>query len=217
MKPTACLLAVSLLAAPALAAAPPPTLMRIAGIPETAAPLSNSVLVIIDAQREYVDGTLPLNGIGESLTEASKLLARARAAGTPVVHVLHRGGAALFDPNGPYFPEVAPLAARPGETVVEKTLPNAFAGTGLQAALTRTGRTNLIVVGYMTHMCVSSTVRAALDLGYRTTVVAGATATRDLPDGRGGILPAQAIQAASLAALADRFATVVQNAADIPD
>ncbi len=61
-------------------------------------------------------------------------------------------------------------------------------------------------------MCVSSTVRAALDLGYRCSVVAGACATRDPPDGTGGVIADQ-LQRAELAALADRFATVPSDAA----
>ena len=43
-----------------------------------------------------------------------------------------------------------------------------------------------------------------------------ATASRDLPDPTGGVLPADTIHRAALAAIADRFATVVP-AADIPD
>ena len=40
--------------------------------------------------------------------------------------------------------------------------------------------------------CVASTptARAALDLGFRTTIDAESCATRDLPDGKGGTLPA---------------------------
>lgn len=79
------------------------------------------------------------------------------------------------------------------------------------------GRKNLIIIGYMTHMCVSSTVRAAIDRGYRNTIVAKATATRDLPAPEGGIVSAQTLQSTSLAALADRFAAVVQSAQDIPE
>jgi len=61
----------------------------------------------------------------------------------------------------------------------------------------------------MTHMCVSSTARAALDLGYRATVIADATATRALPDPTGGPdLAPEALQRAALAELADRFAVV---------
>jgi nicotinamidase-related amidase len=58
-------------------------------------------------------------------------------------------------------------------------------------------------------MCVSATARAALDLGYRTTVIADACATRDLPDGSGGIIDATTVHRVALAELADRFATVV--------
>ena len=48
-------------------------------------------------------------------------------------------------------------------------------------------------------------------LGYRCTVVAAACAARDLPDGRGGVVPADMVQRANLAALADRFARVVES------
>lgn len=196
---------------------PPPTLMQIVGAKQETARLSDSVLVIIDAQREYIDGKLPLSSMADSLAVGARLLGRARAVGTPVVHVVHRGAGMLFNPQDVYFEVAAPLAPRNGESVVQKTLPNAFAGTNLQELLAKTGRKHLIVIGYMTHMCVSSTVRAALDLGYQTTVVAAATATRDLPDGHGGTLAAATVQAASLAALADRFAKVVWNEEDIPD
>jgi hypothetical protein len=47
-------------------------------------------------------------------------------------------------------------------------------------------------------------------------VVAGATATRALPGSAGEPVSAAALQAASLAALADLFAVVVPEAADVP-
>jgi nicotinamidase-related amidase len=133
------------------------------------------------------------------------------------VHVLHRGSGALFNPQATGFAVAAPLLPLPGEALVEKSMANAFHDTDLLEILRATGRQELIVIGYMTHNCVSSTVRAGLDLGYRSTVVAAATGTRDLPDGRGGHLPAAAIQAACLAGLADTIAKVVDSEADIPD
>ena len=75
------------------------------------------------------------------------------------------------------------MAAAPDETIVYKGLPNAFAGTELDEILKGFGRKNMIAIGFMTHMCVSSTGRAGLDLGYGSAVVANACATRDLPDG----------------------------------
>ncbi len=147
------------------------------------------------------------------LTVPTRLLERAREAGTPVFHIVHHGkpGGALFNPEGPLSGIVAPLIPLDGGTVVVKHLPNAFAGTELDSLIRATGRKELIVAGFQTHMCVSSTVRAALDLGWRTTVVDAASATRDLPDGAGGVIPAEALHRANLAALADRFAVVVKD------
>jgi nicotinamidase-related amidase len=210
MKKLVAMLSFLLLSLPALAA-PPATLFELAGVHPQPARLSESVLVIIDAQQEYVTGALPLENVQASVGEVGKLLARARAAGTPVVHVVHRGGGNLFNPAGPGFAIIPPLAPRTGETVVEKRLPDAFAGTELHKAIAATGRKQLILVGFMTHMCLSTTTRAALNLGYGATVVASGTATRALPDGRGNTIAASTVQQTALAELADRFAVVVDD------
>lgn len=196
-------------AAPTTAPALPQTLLEMAGAPQVSARLSDAVLLIIDAQREYLDGKLPLAGIDAALVVGAQLLTRARAAGTPVIHILHRGNGPLFNPDSGGYQPAAPLTPQSGETVIEKTMANAFAGTTLQGALERIGRKKLIVIGFMTHNCVSSTVRAAKDLGYASTIVAPATGTRDLPDGRGGIVSAATLQAACLAGLSDTLARIV--------
>jgi nicotinamidase-related amidase len=197
----------------------PPTLLEISGAAYPAGSLADSVVVIVDAQRVYVDGRLPLPGVDRALAEIARLLARARAAGTPVIHVVQHGrpGGAVCDPLGPEVAIADAVTPKPGEPVIVKHLPSSFAGTTLDATLKTLGRSHLIVVGFMTHMCVSTTVRSALDHGYRCTVIASACATRDLPDGRGGIVPAEAVHRANLAALADRFARVVEAVNEIPD
>jgi len=201
------------------AAAEPATLLQLSGAQAAPAGLGRSVVVVIDAQREYVDGALPLSGMEAAVAESRALLARARRVGAPVVHVVHHGraGGALFDPQRTAVAILPALTPKAGEAVVVKHWPDAFIDTDLERVLAATGRNELVVTGFMTHMCVSSTVRAALARGYRTTVVAAATATRDLPDGRGGVVSAAEVQRGSLAALADRFATVVERAADLPD
>lgn len=115
----------------------------------------------------------------------------------------------LFDPTGPGGEEVSEVAAAPDEKIVYKGLPNAFAGTDLDEVLKGFGRKNMIAIGFLTHICVSSTVRAGLDLGCGLAVVANACATRDLPDGHGGVVTASTLHQAELAALSDRFASVV--------
>ena len=75
--------------------------------------------------------------------------------------------------------------------------------------LTADGKKTLVIAGFMTHMCVSATIRSALDHGYHVTVASDAVATRDLPDPLGGPdLSAEQINRAALAELADRFAAV---------
>ncbi|MBK1661126.1 cysteine hydrolase family protein [Paracraurococcus ruber] len=188
----------------------PKTLLQMAGAPAHPAPLDAAALVIIDAQGEYRDGRLPLEGIDPALDRLAALLAAARAAGTPVIHIAHKGRAgSLFDregPGGAILPQVAP---RDGEAVVEKGLPNAFAGTDLQERLKATGRGEVLLAGFQTHMCISATARAALDLGWRVTVAGDACATRALPDPMGGAsIGGAEIHRIALAELADRFAIV---------
>ena len=96
--------------------------------------------------------------------------------------------------------------------VVEKTAPSAFTRTNLAEVLDEGGRRPLVVLGAMTHMCVSSTLRVAAELGYLSTLVADACATRDLPLPGGGLVPARTVHEANLAALGDRFARVVRAA-----
>jgi nicotinamidase-related amidase len=74
-----------------------------------------------------------------------------------------------------------------------------------------------VLAGFMTHMCVNSTARGAFSLGYAPTVVAGATATRNLPGTDGGVVHAPALQAASLASIADLFGVVVADVQAVPD
>lgn len=192
----------------------PRTLLSMAGAPAHPSPLDRAALVIVDAQAEYTSGgNLPLVGIDAAVAETARLLELARRHGVPVFHVVHHGpeGSPIFDPRGPGSAIIPAVAPRDGEAVVAKGLPNSFAGTDLHQRLQATGRTELIVAGFMTHMCISATVRAALDLGYRNTVVAAATATRDLPGPVDGVVPAAELQRNELAALADMFAVVVKD------
>jgi len=202
-----------------MANAAPATLLDLTKASWPAARLSNSVLIIVDAQREYAECKLPLTGIHEAVDQISTLLARARNAGTPVVHVVQRSpkGRTVFEVDSPMAEEFPSLTPREGEIITPKQLPNSFAGTTLDATLQKIGRKDLIVVGFMTHMCISATVRSALDHGYRCTVVGNCCATRDLPDGAGGTVSAGEVHRIELAALRDRFATIAVSTDDIKD
>lgn len=191
----------------------PKTLLAMAGAPQEPSRLEDATLVMIDCQNEYVDGMLPLTGIGPALEQCAQLLAKAREAGTPIIHVMHEGRAGgAFDLDG-HGGQIADHAGpEDGEVIVKKPLPNAFANTNLHDLLQDIGRKEIIFAGFQSHMCISSSARAALDLGYRATVVDAAVATRDLPRPGGGVIGATELHAASMAALADRFAIIASDA-----
>ena len=188
----------------------PFTLRAAAGLPPVYGPLSDAVLIVIDAQMEYSEeGALALPNLSPAVDNITALLLAARKEDTRIVFIAHEGSSGrAFDPDkgGKIIAQVEPLE---GETVIGKGLPNSFAHTGLQNHLAEIGRPHLVICGFMTHMCVSSTARAALDLGYETTVVSDATATRSLPSANGGaVVSATELHNASLAALADRFSAI---------
>jgi nicotinamidase-related amidase len=194
------------------------TLRELMGLGDAPVPLGQSTLILIDCQNTYRQGVMQLDGVEDALAEAAQLLARARAAGIPVFHIMHDAGeGSPYDVHaeiGQISDEVAPVA---GEPVIVKNFPSAFVGTDLEAQLRGASSSELLLAGFMTHMCVNSTARGAFNLGFHPTVVASATATRELPGAGGVAVPAQAVQAASLAAIGDLFGVLAGKSGDIPD
>ncbi len=191
------------------------TLRNLAGLPEQPASLAESVLVMIDIQNTYTRGVMELENVQPAIDEAAELLDRARSAGIPIFHIAHDDGpGSLYDVNGETGRIVDRVAPRDGEPVIVKNYPNSFVATDLNDRLAP--GSNLVLAGFMTHMCVNSTARGAFNLGHSPSVVAGTTATRALPGVDGVEVPAAALQAASLAAIADLFGVVVPRASDVP-
>ncbi len=192
------------------------TLRRIAGaIPTTALNPARSALILIDFQMEYFTGKLPLPDGQRAVANAAKLVDWADRSSIPVVHVGH----AAPSPVSPLFPSGSeriafhPLVTpKPRHQCITKTLPSSFVKTRLDAWLRANAIDTLLICGLMTHMCVESTARNALSLGYKVLVPGDACATRDLPayDGR-SVVGHQDLQRASLTALADRFAEVMDS------
>ena len=194
------------------------TLRQLVGLADQPATLADSTLIMIDCQNTYTQGVMELEGVQPALDQAAELLGRARTAGIPIVHIMHDAGeGSPYDVRDEIGQIVERVAPRDGELVIVKTFPNAFIGTDLDQRLTAAPGRDLILAGFMTHMCVSSTARGAFSLGYRPAVVAGATATRALPGPAGELVSAAALQAASLAGISDLFGIVVPTAGDILD
>ncbi|MFD9130568.1 isochorismatase family protein [Kitasatospora sp. NPDC059571] len=193
------------------------TLREVIGLENSLPRLAEATLVMIDFQNTYRTGVMALEGAEQALDAGARLLAAARAAGAHVVHVVNDGGEGTpYDIRadiGAISPEVAPLATEP---VVVKRLPDAFRDTGLDATLRDLGTgPDLVLAGFMTHMCVTFTAQGAFALGYRPTVVAEATATRSLATPDGGLLPAAVLQQAALTTIGDLFGTVAARVGDL--
>jgi nicotinamidase-related amidase len=102
-------------------------------------------------------------------------LERSRRAGAeigsngPLGRLLVRG-----EPGHDFVEALRPLER---EIVIDKPGYSAFVHTGLQQMLTKRGIETLILTGVTTEVCVSSTLRTAIDLGYRCITVSDTCAS----------------------------------------
>lgn len=169
-------------------------------------------LLIIDIQNDYFPGgRFPLVGPEDAAAAASRVLARFRAGDEPIVHVQHvwdAEDAAFFQPGTPGIEIHGKVAPAEGEPVVQKELPNAFLGTGLEERLRGDGIDELVVAGMMSSMCVDATVRAAADLGFTVTVVHDACAAPNL-EFNGTKVDGTTVHATFMAALDGNYAQLV--------
>ncbi|MEM8958851.1 MAG: cysteine hydrolase family protein [Pseudomonadota bacterium] len=195
-----------------------PTLHTLSGQDPAPNPLSQSALILIDCQNTYREGVMRLDGVEPALEQAQALLDRARRLGTPIIHIQHDAGqGSPYDITTEIGAIADPVAPQGSEPVVVKNYPSSFEKTDLDERLKALGVEKLVLAGFMTHMCVNSTARAAFNNGYGVTVVAGATATRALPNPLGGDVSSADVHASALAAIGDLFGVVVRSEGDVPD
>jgi nicotinamidase-related amidase len=188
------------------------TLRDITGMGYQSADLKDSALILIDIQNTYRHGLMQLTNVEPAILEAQKLLKLARKLKIPIIHIQHDAGVGSpYDISadiGAIATEVAPIA---GEKVIVKNYPNAFVQTTLEAELKSLGIKNIVLAGFMTHMCVNSTAHGAFNLGYTSTIVASATATRPLLSINGKVLTAEEVHLGALASTRDLYAVVVDD------
>lgn len=188
------------------------TLRDITGMGYHPASLKDSALILIDIQNTYRRGLMQLTDVEPAIIEAQKLLKIARELNIPVIHIQHDAGVGSpYDISadiGAIAAEVAPIA---GEKVIIKNYPNSFIQTELDGELKSLGIKNIVLAGFMTHMCVNSTAHGAFNLGYACTIVASATATRPLLSINGKVLSAEEVHLGALASTRDLYAVVVND------
>ncbi|KAJ5320441.1 hypothetical protein PENANT_c010G06458 [Penicillium antarcticum] len=185
---------------------------QIIGVPPSTASTSDSTLIIIDAQDEYASGHLKVEKVSESRKIIAKLLEKYRQGGNVknIVHVVHEvpAGAPVFTPGTTLAQEFEELTPKEGEKVLTKNFPSSFAKTDLHEYLQGLGDVGkkIVLVGYMAHVCVSTTARTGSELGYDVVVVKDAVGDRNIPGAA-----AETVVSVVLSELADGFATIVSE------
>ncbi len=190
----------------------PSTLLELAGGQYNQLDWSNCAIVFIDFQNEYVDGVMALGDLGAAaIANARLLLDKARNENIPIFHIAHHGedNGNVFDPLSSNVAIVDSLQPMDNEKTITKKYPNAFHNTELNALIQATGKQQIVFAGFMSHMCVSSSVRAAFDLGFENFIFHDACATRDLPNIEGNAIKAELVHSNAMAALQDRFARLL--------
>jgi nicotinamidase-related amidase len=171
----------------------------------------HAVLLPIDMQQAFDGAPWPRRWNERVDEHGLALLGRWREASRPIIHVRHdsviEGSSLAPGSEGNRFrPGFEP---QPGEALVTKSVNSAFIGTDLDLKLRRLGARHVVAFGISTDMCVSTTVRTGANFGWDVILAPDSCDCFDLPDGNGGVIPAETVQAAHVATLGFEFCRVM--------
>ncbi len=174
---------------------------------------SRAVLLPIDMQQAFDGDDWPKRWNDRVDDHGLALLRRWREAGRPIIHVRHdsvvEGSSLGPASNGNRFrPGFEP---QHGEPLVSKSVNSAFIGTDLDLRLRRLGARHVVAFGISTDMCVSTTIRTGSNMGWDMILAEDACDCFELPDGKGGTIAAEAVQAAHVATLGFEFCRVLST------
>lgn len=151
-------------------------------------------LIVIDVQREYFDGALPVRHPVGHLEAILETMDAAKEANVPIAVVRHHQP----DPDSPIFRKGSEMwqlhdevEARPRDVLIDKQLPGSFTGTPLDDFLKERNVDTVSIAGYMTQMCCDTTARQAFHRGYKVEFLSDATGTLDVENKAGSVTAEQ--------------------------
>ncbi len=176
--------------------------------------LDNAVLLPIDMQRAFDDPRWPRRWNERVEANGLALIGEWRRKGRPIIHVRHDSATptstlAKGASGNLFLPGFGPIENEP---LVTKSVNSAFIGTDLDLRLRRIGARHVVAFGISTDMCVSTTIRTGANMGWDMVLVPDACDCFDLPDGKGGTIPAESIHAAHVATLRYEFCQTFDTA-----
>lgn len=191
---------------------PTPTIRAMSG----ATPIDHldpktTALVVIDFQKEYFSGKMPIPDGKQAMANTQKLIKFADAAKMPVFQVQHiaPAGSAVFAIDGDTVKFQPGMEPRAHDKVVQKKTVSVFASTDIDKQLKAANIKTIIVAGLMTHACVAGAARDAVPLGYQVVVASDASATRSIKRANGATVDSATLHRAALAEVEDTFGDVL--------
>src|SRR5690606_12966841 len=177
----------------------------------------STALILVDIQKDYFpNGKMELSNPESAAANAAKILEWFRQNQKEnIIHVQHIASSPAM---GFFLPETEGIdiheAVQPleHERVIVKQFANSVLQTGLASQLKEKDITKIVVAGMMTHTCIDATVRAAVDLGYETTLVEDACARKELAY-QGKVVSAEEVHYAFVGALQGMYAEVLSTEA----
>ena len=131
-----------------------------------------TALLVVDVQNGVVEGAYKRD---EVISNIEIAVAKARAAGIPVVWVQHSDEELVIDSDE--WQIVSELIPLEGEAMVRKTFRSSFEGTNLTEMLEALNVGHLIVCGAQSNNCIRHTSHDALAKGFKVTLIADAHTT----------------------------------------
>jgi nicotinamidase-related amidase len=172
-------------------------------------------LLVVDVQNEFSpEGLRPVPNHAVAMRAIEAHIERARAQERPIAWIQHHNRPSesrAFIPGSWGAELSAGIGPQPGhgpERLFQKEVFGAFTTTALDAWLRELGATEVLIVGFYAHMCVSTSAREALVRGYDVVIDPTATGARDLEHPLLGAQTANEVRRSAMLQLVHMGATV---------
>lgn len=159
-------------------------------------------LLVIDVQREYFDGALPITHPVGHLEQILRVMDQAKEHQVLTAVIRHHQAAKdspIFQLDSDMWQLHPDVECRPRDKLIDKQMPGAFTNTSLGEWCGQQGIETLTIAGYMTHMCCDTTARQGFHHGYDVEFLRDATGTLDVAN-EAGAAKAEELQNAILVA-----------------
>ncbi len=178
-------------------------------------------LIAVDVQNEFsARGQRAVPNHDEALEAIRRRVEEARKNKWPIAWIRHHNKpneSRAFVPGtwgAELSPGMGPIEGFGPETLLEKDVFGAFTYTPLEQWLRSLGVTEVLLVGFYAHMCVSTTSREALVRGFDVIVDPDAVGATDLSDELLGHQTADEVRRSALLHLKNMGVSLQRSAAE---